>query len=257
MDRKRHFPALGHVEGNSVTISVSGWKIAGKAQHVIQKEFSLSRFGEATRGLWFRGSSTVGDHYCHSSTSEGMYLLFAQQNSSTEEPHLNWGFARLVGSVSQEINFIKTIAAGINFVAIADSRTSLFYFVIFVTPFFFRFYIKGFRFWISDFGFQISYFFQILIILCFFFLNLYFGFQNFDFWFQILDFFRFWISDFEYQILIFSDFWYKILDFLRFWISDFFPIFVYLFFLFRFRILSDFRFWISDIGFQILFLRFF
>ena len=142
VDRKRHFPALGHVEGNSVSISVSGWKIAGKAQHVIQKEFSLSRFGEATRGLWFRGSSTVGDHYCHSSTSEGRYLLFAQQNSSTEEPHLNWGFARLVGSVSQEINFIKTIAAGINFLAIADSRTS---------------------FWISDFEYQILIFFRFLM----------------------------------------------------------------------------------------------
>ena len=222
---------------------------------MILKEFSFSRFGEATRGLWFRGSSTVGDHYCHSSTSEGRYLLFAQQNSSTEEPHLNWGFARLVGSVLQEINFIKTIAAGINCVAIADSRTSLFYFVIFVTPFFFRFYITGFRFWISDFGFQISYFFQILIILWFKILD--FWFQNFYFGFQILHFFRFWISDFEYQILIFSDFWCKILDFLRFWILDFFPIFVYLFFLFRFRILSDFRFWISDIGFLILFLRFF
>ena len=96
MDRKRHFPALGHVEGNSVTISVSGWKIAGKAQHVIQKEFSLSRFGEATRGLWFRGSLTVGDHYCHLSTAEGRHLLSAHQNSSTEELHLNWGSAWLV-----------------------------------------------------------------------------------------------------------------------------------------------------------------
>ena len=89
MDRKRHLPALGHVGGNSATISVSGWKMAGKAQHVIHKGVPLGRVEEGTRALWFRGSPTVGDHYCHSSTSEGMYLLFAQQNSSIEEPRLN------------------------------------------------------------------------------------------------------------------------------------------------------------------------
>ena len=85
MDRKRHFPALGHVGGNSATISVSGWKMAGKAQHVIHKGVPLGRVEEGTRALWFRGSPTVGDHYCHSSTAEGRHLLSAQQNSSTEE----------------------------------------------------------------------------------------------------------------------------------------------------------------------------
>ena len=80
MDRKRHFPALGHVGGNSATISVSGWKMAGKAQHVIHKGVPLGRVEEITRALWFRGSPTVGDHYCHSSTAEGRHLLSAQQN---------------------------------------------------------------------------------------------------------------------------------------------------------------------------------
>ena len=80
MDRKRHFPALGHVGGNSATISVSGWKMAGKAQHVIHKGVPLGRVEETTRALWFRGSPTVGDHYCHSSTAEGRHLLSAQQN---------------------------------------------------------------------------------------------------------------------------------------------------------------------------------
>ena len=109
-------------------------------------------FFQQVWGLWYRGSSTVGDHYCHSSTSEGMYLLFAQQNSSTEEPHLNWGFARLVGSVSQEINFIKTIAAGINFLAIADSWTSFWISDLNIRSWFFP--IFDVRFWIfSDFGF--------------------------------------------------------------------------------------------------------
>ena len=41
--RKRYFLALGHVDGNSATISVSGWKMAGKAQHVIQKGSPLGR----------------------------------------------------------------------------------------------------------------------------------------------------------------------------------------------------------------------
>ena len=85
MDRKQHLPALGHVDGNSATISVSGWKMAGKAQHVIHKGVPLGRVEEGTRALWFRGSPTVGDHYCHSSTAEGRHLLSAQQNSSTEE----------------------------------------------------------------------------------------------------------------------------------------------------------------------------
>ena len=49
VDRKRHFPALGHVDGNSATISVSGWKMAGKAQHVIHKggSFRQGRGGHA------------------------------------------------------------------------------------------------------------------------------------------------------------------------------------------------------------------
>ena len=185
MDRKRHFPALGHVEGNSFTISVSGWKTAGKFQHAIQKDFSLSKFVEATRGLWVRGSSTVRDYHCHSSTPEGRYLLFAQQNSSTEEPHLNWGFARLVGSVSQEINFIKTIAAGINFLAIADSRTS---------------------FWISDFEYQIlifsDFWCKILDFLRFWILDF---FPIFVYLFCYLDFGFYPFSDFGFQIL---DFWF-------------------------------------------------
>ena len=92
MDRKRHFPALGHVDGNSATISVSGWKMVGKAQHVIQKGDSFRQVEERDTGtdtvVWFCGSSTVSDHYCHLSTAETRHLLSAQQNSLTEELHL-------------------------------------------------------------------------------------------------------------------------------------------------------------------------
>ena len=55
MDRKLHFPALGHVDGNSGTISVSGWKMAGKAQHVIQKGSPLGRLEEANAGTYALG----------------------------------------------------------------------------------------------------------------------------------------------------------------------------------------------------------
>ena len=69
MDRKRHFPALGHVDGNSATISFSGWKRAGKAQHVIQKGDSFrqveGKFTGTNTVVWFCGSSAVSDHYCH------------------------------------------------------------------------------------------------------------------------------------------------------------------------------------------------
>ena len=74
----------------------------------------------------------------------------------------------MVGSVSQEINFIKTIAAGIKFLAIADSRTS---------------------FWISDFEYQILILDFRFFLFLFIFFYVDFGFYPIsDFGFQILDF---------------------------------------------------------------------
>ena len=89
----------------------------------------------------------------------------------------------MVGSVSQEINFIKTIAAGINFLAIADSRTSFwisdFEYQIFIFSDFRCKILDFLRFWILD-------FFPIFVYL-FFYLD--FGFYPIsDFGFQILDF---------------------------------------------------------------------
>ena len=55
MDRKQHLPALGHVDGNSATISVSGWKMAGKAQHVIQKGSPLGRLEAKNAGTYTLG----------------------------------------------------------------------------------------------------------------------------------------------------------------------------------------------------------